>query len=123
MELSLRRIRNLADSHGDESKPIIVTEVGVATGGPKTDLTTDQAGQAATLREFFRLAQARAGEYGVEGIYWFQWRDADNEPPSDPELKRWQTYTGLFTHDGAPKQSWQAFCAAARGSFGEGRLP
>jgi hypothetical protein len=120
---SIERIRRLADKHGDTAKPIFVTEVGVATGGPKTDLTTDQAGQAATVREFLSQAQKLAARDDVEAIYWFQWRDADVDPPTDPDLNRWQTYTGLFTHDGAPKRSWQAFCAAARGSLGSGPLP
>jgi hypothetical protein len=120
---SIERIRRLADAHGDSDKPIFVTEVGVATGGPKTDLTTDEAGQAASVREFLSQAQKLAAKDDVEAIYWFQWRDADVDPPTDPDRNRWQTYTGLFTYDGQPKQSWQAFCAAARGSLGSGPLP
>ncbi len=123
LERALDDVRSVADENGDGDKPIFVTEVGVATAGPKTDLTTNQAGQAATLREYFRLLGEEAGRYGIQAVYWFQWRDADVSPARDPDTDRWQTYAGLFTYGGAPKESWQAFCAAAGGSYGSGSLP
>lgn len=122
IDASLRRIRALADRNGDNEKPIWVTEIGVASAGPKTDLTTDEAGQAATLREDFALLERRAGRYGIEKALWFQWRDADTDPPSSRDAKRWQTYAGLFTFAGEPKPAWQSFCALARGTPGSGSL-
>jgi hypothetical protein len=123
LDSSLRRIRRLADRNGDEDKPIWISEIGVASAGPNTELTTDPEGQAATLRDYFRLIADRSDQYGIEKAIWFQWRDADVDPPTDRENKRWQTYTGLFDYSGEPKPAWRAFCAIARGNPGAGPLP
>ncbi|MEA2348592.1 MAG: polysaccharide biosynthesis protein PslG [Thermoleophilaceae bacterium] len=120
---ALRRVRSVADSNGDGDKPIFITEIGVASNGPKTDLTTDEKGQAAALREFFGQIERLAGGDRIEKAIWFQWRDGDVFPPSGPDSDRWQTYTGLFTADGRPKPAWQAFCAINRGVPGQGALP
>ena len=123
IDASLRRVRELADRNGDQDKPIWITEFGVASSGPKTPLTTTPRGQAAVLRGDIALINRREEQYGIEKALWFQWRDADTFPPENKDNKIWQTYTGLFTHEGEPKPSWQAFCALAGGEPGSGPLP
>jgi hypothetical protein len=91
--------RRLMARFGDPS-PIWVTELGWASGGPRSRFTTSGAGQAQlTVGALKRLRSQRA-ELGLRGVVLYNWRDA--EPPAG-ERDWWGLHTGLVERDGRAK--------------------
>ncbi len=119
----VKRIRKIMDKEGDKKKALWVTEVGFASAGPNSPFTTSPKGQARLLKKTFKALGKVSNKMKVERALWFTWRDSDRDPPRIKVNDRWQTYTGLFNHQGAPKQSWSAFAKEAGGKPGSGNLP
>jgi hypothetical protein len=119
----VERIRKIMDKEGDQKKPLWVTEVGFASTGPNSPFTTNPKGQATLLKKVFQALGKVSSKFKVERALWFTWRDSDRDPPRFKANDRWQTYTGLFDYNGAPKKSWKAFAKEAGGNAGAGSLP
>jgi hypothetical protein len=105
---ALRRVaelRALMRRFGDDEKPIWITEVGWASGGAPSGLTVDPMGQAAYLSETFELAANRRERLGIASVVWYSLMDTPGP--------LWVGHCGLFTLDGAPKPSWDAFAQIA----------
>ena len=119
----VERIRDIMDDEGDKKKALWVTEVGFASTGPNSPFTTSPKGQAKLLKKAFKALGKVSNKMKVERALWFTWRDSDTDPPKFKANDRWQTYTGLFTYQGAPKHSWNAFAKEAGGNPGNGNLP
>jgi hypothetical protein len=112
--------RDLMRANGDGGSAIWVTEIGWATAGPQYRFTTDEAGQAARLRELYTTLGTRS-DLGVRGIIWHFWHDFN--PPPDI----WATYTGLLRQDGSRKPSYFAYRDAvaflSQQGLGAGGIP
>lgn len=117
------RIRDIMDDEGDKKKPLWVTEVGYASSGPKSPFTSSPKGQAKLLTKTFKALRKASKKLGVQRAVWYTWRDSDTDPPAFKSNDRWQTFAGLFTFNGAPKFSWNAFTKFAGGNRGSGSLP
>src|SRR4051794_5381309 len=94
--------RQIMADNGDSSSGVWITEIGWATGGPKYRYNTDEAGQAARLRDLYTTLVRRRCELKVRGVVWSMWRDI---PPPD----EWTQYTGLERQNGSAKPSYNAY--------------
>jgi polysaccharide biosynthesis protein PslG len=106
----IRFVRKLMAEAGDAHTPLQLTEIGVASGGDRSDaFDLGRHGQASYLRRVLALALRNRGRWHLSGLDWFTWRDASG---ADPHCGFCQ-HSGLFDPSGEPKPAWSAFRAAA----------
>ena len=113
----LNLVRALMDGQGDRRTPIWVTELGWATGGPRSPFRTSRAGQATRITRTFRALIAARWRLRLGRIIVFGLQDVA-VPASEVW---WGLRTGLFDVAGRPKPAWGAFVRLAGGRPG-GRL-
>ncbi len=111
----LNLVRGLMDRRGDRRTPIWVTEIGWATGGPRSPFTTSRGGQAARFTRTFRGLMAARGRLRLGRIVVAFLQDrpygASERPWGGPR-------TGLFDVAGRPKPAWAAFVGFTGGRPG-----
>lgn len=90
--------------------PIWVTEVGWASGGPPSPFTRGPEGQAELIRAALRAFSRRREELGLEGVIYFNWRDA---PVYEGGQDFFGLHTGLLDIDGDPKPALDAYRSVA----------
>jgi polysaccharide biosynthesis protein PslG len=105
---SVADLRNVMDAAGDRDTPIWITEVGWASGGDPSGLTVGPAQQAAYLTRTLELAAQQRERLGIDGVIWYSLNDAPGSV--------WPAHCGLFSLDGRPKPSWDAFVALTGGT-------
>jgi polysaccharide biosynthesis protein PslG len=115
LNYQLQLMRSALAAGGADRKPLLVTEIGVASGGfVRSVFVKGISGQAHYLRRAYgRLLEMRR-RWHIAGIDWFTWEDA-----SAPD--RYCSFcqgAGLLDVSGQPKPAWEAFrqvVATARG--------
>jgi polysaccharide biosynthesis protein PslG len=105
---SVADLRNVMDGAGDRDARIWITEVGWASGGEPSGLTVSPAQQADYLTRTFELAAQQRERLGIDGVIWYSLNDAPGSV--------WPAHCGLFSLDGGPKPSWDAFVALTGGT-------
>jgi hypothetical protein len=119
----VRRARSIMRRHGDRRKPVWVTEMGWATGGPVSRRTsafkTTLTGQASRVTKTMRAFAKARKRYRIGMVVWFSWRD---RLPVGGERDWWGLHTGLFDVAGNPKPGWLALVAQTGGHPGVGPL-
>jgi hypothetical protein len=105
----VKRQRRIMARFGDSSKPLFVTEIGWATGGPVSGGTrkfkTTKRGQAKKLRSTFSALTKARQKYKIGAILWFSWRDRRRVKH---ERNWWAIHTGLFSRRGKAKPAFKA---------------
>lgn len=114
LNYQLEKVRAAMVAGGAGRKPLIVTEIGVASHGDYPSAFVEgEAGEAEFLRDaYVRLLRMRH-RWRIAGAYWFTWRD---EAESDPHCAFCQG-AGLLRLNGTAKAAWFAYqrtVAAAR---------
>jgi polysaccharide biosynthesis protein PslG len=94
-------MRRTMARYGDRKAKLWLTEIGWATGGPRTALTVSPRRQAAYLRQTYRLMAHNRRRYRIPGVIWYSWRDIPGGI--------WFEHTGLFTAQLESKPAWHAF--------------
>jgi polysaccharide biosynthesis protein PslG len=102
--------RRLLDDNDDDA-PIWVTEIGWASGGPRSPFTVGERGQAGRVRALLAGLARRRRELGVRGVVYYDWRDARPYPGGKDFFG---LHTGLLTIDGRAKPALAAFRRAAQ---------
>jgi len=102
--------RKLLDDNDDDA-PIWVTEIGWASGGPRSPFTVGERGQAGRVRALLAGLASRRRELGVRGVVYYDWRDARPYPGGKDFFG---LHTGLLTIDGRAKPALAAFRRAAQ---------
>ena len=102
--------RRLLDDNDDDA-PIWVTEIGWASGGPRSPFTVGERGQAGRVRALLAGLASRRRELGVRGVVYYDWRDARPYPGGKDFFG---LHTGLLTIDGRAKPALAAFRRAAQ---------
>jgi polysaccharide biosynthesis protein PslG len=101
----VRRVRLVMARAGDAGKPLLLTEVGVASAASyPTAFDRGPEGQAHFLERVFRRMWEERRRWRIAGVYWFTWKDA----PSADRHCSFCEYAGLFERTGAPKPAWWA---------------
>jgi hypothetical protein len=106
LDYQVRKARQAMAASGMGRRPLLVTEVGVASWGTHPSAFVEGAlGQAQFLRAAFgRLLQMRR-RWHVAGVDWFTWRD---QRPLDRTCSFCQG-AGLVDLEGEPKPAWWAY--------------
>jgi hypothetical protein len=107
---AVERTRELLDEL-DANAPIWVTELGWASGGPRSPFTVGERGQAARIGSVLADLVDQRRELGVRGVVYFNWRDA---PPYPGGRDFFGLHTGLLRRNGSQKPAFQSFAAAVR---------
>jgi hypothetical protein len=95
----------------DPDAPIWVTELGWASGGPRSPFTVGERGQAACIGSVLGDLIDGRRELGLRGVVYFNWRDALPYPGGHDFFG---LHTGLLRRNGTPKPAFHSFAAAAR---------
>jgi hypothetical protein len=102
----IRFVRQVMEEAGDAHKPLLLTEIGVASNGEYPNaFDRGRVGQATYLRRAFRLLLAKRRAWHIAGVDWFTWQDAI---AADPHCVFCE-YGGLFDRYGQPKPAWSMF--------------
>jgi hypothetical protein len=106
LDYQLEKVRAAMVAGGAGSKPLIVTEVGVASWGSYPSAFVEgEEGQAAFLRDAYERLLRMRGRWRIAGAYWFTWRDVAT---ADPHCAFCQG-AGLIGLGGAAKPAWFAY--------------
>ncbi len=102
----VRLVRRVMARAGDGRKPVLITEIGVASAGIyPSAFDKGRQGQASYMWRALRLLVAKRHEWGLGGVDWFTWRDS---AVPDPHCAFCE-FGGLFDAGNAPKPAWWAF--------------
>jgi hypothetical protein len=106
MSYQIRQARRVMADAGDGSKPLLVSELGVASvGSIPSAFVKGPRGQARFLRRAFETLIEKRRDWRLAGVDWFTWRDVTNP---DPHCAFCQG-AGLFDVDDRPKPAWNAY--------------
>jgi len=113
LEYQLRKVRGVMAAVGLGRRPLLVTELGVASQGTyPSAFVRGTTGQA----EFLRVAYARLLEmrrrWRIGGVDWFTWQDGTQPDPHCAFCEG----AGLLDVSGRPKPAWWALRRTARAS-------
>ncbi|HET7445053.1 MAG TPA: beta-galactosidase [Solirubrobacterales bacterium] len=101
----VRRARRVMARAGDGRKPLLLTEVGVASaGGRLNPFNRGRAGQARFLSRAFGELLRERRRWRLAGAYWFTWQDCTAPDPTCVFCQ----YAGLFDKADNPKPAWWA---------------
>jgi polysaccharide biosynthesis protein PslG len=103
--------RRLMNRYHDRRARIWVTELGWASGGPKSSFRAGEQGQATRIRDALLGLAARRRRLHLRGVVYHKWRDTRlHEGVHD----FWGLHTGLLRAGGGRKPAFRAFRRAAR---------
>ena len=102
--------RRIMRRHHDR-KPIWITEMSWATGGPPFPFTTTLSGQARRLTRSWRTLLACRRRWNLRRVYWFAFGD---RAAGDDVKDYWGFHNGLLFADGRPKPAFNAFVRFVR---------
>lgn len=111
LEYEVRHVRQAMAVGGDAAKPLLISEIGVASDGLRPNpFDKGPRGQARFLRGAYRLLLSERRRWRIAGAYWFTWQDVAR---SDPYCV-FCASAGLLDLGGKPKPAWWAFRRAIR---------
>jgi len=111
-----RAARRLAAANGDRPG-LWITELGWASGGPKSGFRVTEAEQAERLNSTLRALARHRRELRLRGVIYFNWRDS---LPYAGGRDFFGLHTGLVDRDGTAKPALGAYRGVARAL---GQLP
>jgi hypothetical protein len=106
----VRAVRRVMNRSGHKRAKVWITEVGWATGGPRSRFSVSPEKQAKLIRQTLGAARKGRKRFGIRGLVYFGWRDSE---PYRPDLDFWGLHTGLNDTDGNPKPGLSAFSDAS----------
>lgn len=115
LEYELRAVRRVMARAGDGAKPLLVTELGVASDGVAPNpFDKGRRGQARFLESTYRLMLEHRRRWRLGGAYWFTWKDVADADPYCVFCR----FAGLFDASGRPKPAWRSFRRLILGPVG-----
>jgi hypothetical protein len=106
-------VRQVMVESGDGEKPLLLTEIGVASGGTYPNaFDKGVRGQASFLRRALHLLMVKRRAWHIAGVDWFTWQDSSAPDPHCVFCE----YGGLFDAAGSPKPAWWALRRVATGA-------
>jgi len=105
MTYQIRKARQVIVAAGDGNKPLLISELGVASSSLlPTGFNRGLKGQASFLQQAYRLLLRARDRWHIAGVDWYAWQDM---PASDPHCVFCE-FAGLFDSSGEAKPSWRA---------------
>jgi hypothetical protein len=113
MAYQVRKARQVMAAAGDGGKPLLISELGVASDSLlPTPFNWGLKGQASFLRRAYGLLLGARQRWHIAGIDWYAWQDMST---ADPHCVFCE-YAGLFDSSGQPKAAWRALRGVATSS-------
>jgi len=113
LDYQLEKVRAAMVAGGAGSKPLIVTEFGVASHGDHPSAFVEgEAGEARFLRDAYARLLQMQRRWRIAGAYWYTWQD---EAKADPNCAFCQG-AGLLRLNGTAKPAWFAYQRLAAAS-------
>ena len=103
-------VRGRIAANGDRAR-IWVTEIGWASGGPRSPFRVGERRQARLIERMLKALGRRRTRLGVRGVVYFNWRDSR---PFAGGREFFGLHTGLLRRDGTAKPALYAYARAAR---------
>ena len=103
----LDEARRVTLEHHDGARPLWVTEISWASGGPPFPFTVSPATQGAYLTQSFDSMLACRQRWNLQHVVWFSLQDASSTIFGQPD--GWYFHNGLLSLDGSPKPSYTSF--------------
>jgi hypothetical protein len=98
--------REIMRDSGDAAKPLAITEVGWASGGPpEAPLIAGRRGQARLLERAFSLLERHSRRWRISEVDWYAWQDSLAVEPFCSFCEQ----AGLFDLRGRAKPAWRTF--------------
>ena len=101
----IRSVRRVMNRKKHKRARIWITEMGWATGGPKSRFSVSPEKQAKLVRQALRTARKKRKRFRIRGAVYFGWKDS--APYRGVDF--WGLHTGLNDVDGNPKPALDAF--------------
>ncbi len=109
----VRRARQAMAAAGDGRKPLLVSELGIASDSRlPTSFDWGRKGQADFLTRAYRLLLRGRGRWHIAGVDWYAWSDMSAPDPHCVFCE----FAGLFDAVGRPKPAWRALRSVATSS-------
>lgn len=106
LRYQVEEFRAVMGAAGDGAKPLLVSEIGVASAAAlPTPFDLGPRGQARFLRLGLGLLVSERRRWRIAGVDWFSWRDGARD---DPYCAFCQ-HSGLIGRRGKPKPAWHSF--------------
>lgn len=115
----LDTMRRVMLEANDGTRPLWITEMSWATGGPAHAFRVDEATQAAYLRASWDGLLSCRARWNLQKVMWFGYADVDAATVG--EMDYWGVHTGLLRRDRSPKPAYAAFLEYLGGSLPAGR--
>jgi hypothetical protein len=106
----VRRARTVFVRAGFGNRPLWITELGWASGGPHPQLSKTPGKQAKLLTQAYRAYARKRARWKIAGITWFAWQDT-----SERGACAFCADVGLVTVDRQPKPALNAYRRVATG--------
>lgn len=110
LQRAVEDTRAMISSRGDSAR-IWVTEIGWASGGPRSPFTVGERRQARLISQMIGSLGRARGRLGIRGVVYFNWRDSR---PFAGGREFFGLHTGLLRRNGSAKPALGAFARAAR---------
>jgi polysaccharide biosynthesis protein PslG len=107
---AIEAARRIAAAHGDRP-PVWVTELGWATGGPRSAFRVGERAQARLVEETLMALARRRSELGVRSVVYFNWRDS---LPYRGGRDFFGLHTGLLRRGGSAKPALSSYRKVAK---------
>jgi hypothetical protein len=112
VELEVRLTRAVMAAGGDAETPLLISEIGIASGPGAAAGGRGARRQASFLTMALGMLAERRQRWRIAGVHWFAWEDG-----LGPYLHcSFCRYAGLVTHDRRPKPSLRALRRLVRES-------
>lgn len=116
----LDAMRQVTVDNGDAGRPMWVTELGWADGGPAHPFVRDTGGLSAEMQRSFDTMLGCRARWNLDRVFWFSLQDLPARALNEPDY--WGFHTGLLTVDGTAKGAFATFKSYTDGSpLGGGR--
>jgi polysaccharide biosynthesis protein PslG len=107
----IRHFRKVMRKHGDDAKPLWITEIGWGSAPPsRYGLTKGKKGQVRILKHAFRALRKKSDNWHIGQVLWFNFRDPDGPAHGCSFCSS----AGLLKSDLKPKPAWSAFRSFSR---------
>ena len=107
----VRKARRVFTNAGFGNRPVWITELGWASGGPHPQLSKTPAKQASLLGKAYAKYERKRASWHIAGVTWFAWQDTD-----DRNVCAFCADVGLVTVDRQAKPALDAYRRVATGA-------
>ena len=112
LDKQVKSLRKTLDKKGDKKDAIWLTEMGYASGGPKSQpvVKNGEKGQADAITDAFKTINKKDKKYDIEGVIYFTWQDASR----DTGVCKFCAFAGLIDDQGERKKAFNAYKKATK---------